>query len=260
MTGGHYPLEARLVIDNSFLVMLTEFFCENRAKSLAPADVIPTLQDCICSQIDILKLIALDGCIYCSGRVAAEYQPWNGPRLSSMRHIPFDVKKQLAIQVRSQLKRMAIESIDIEILRHQPDAPRRLIGSGGLSDEDLSLVMVGIDLTESSQAVYVLSNDQDLLKYITWLRRKPEVRELWPSIRLLHGLHSLTYLELVHRSCHIKSETIRELFTFVLREHYFREPLFGTTKGISILDQLLEIQNNLFRSVAIKAQVGGVVA
>lgn len=260
MSGGDFPLDAYLVVDNSFLVMLTEFFCESKVRTLPPARVVPTLGLYICDQLKVLQQFAPDGCIHSSQRIVAEYRPWKGARLSDMHHIPHTVKKQLARHVAGELVWQTVDVLDIAILRNQPDAPRKLVGASGLSDEDLSLVAVGVKLAEKNRAVYLLSNDQDLLEYITWLRRKPEAKELWPHVGHLQGLHSLTYLELVHRSCRIDTETISAMIAFALQEHYKRVTLAGTAKGESILGQMLAVYGSLVESAQIKAQTKGAIA
>lgn len=256
--AAQMPLDAYLVVDNSFLVMLTEFFCETQAQGLPGSEVIPALSNSICKQLHTITGLAPDGNIYCSERVLREYKPWNG-RLSTMSYVPFAEKQKLAQHVAVQFEVVAVKDVDIQILRHQPDAPRRLVGSGGLSNEDLSLVAVGVQLC-SKGVTYVLSNDQDLLEFISWLRRKPEARELWSTIDRLQALHCLTYLELVHRSCRLSTSVIRDLITFALREHYSRTELSGTTKGTNIFEGLLRVQDSLMQSVAIKMQKTGAIA
>lgn len=128
MNGSLLPLEAYLVLDNSLLSMLTEFHCETRTKTLAPALIIPTLRKSIRSQFDILKKYTPDNCLYCSELVATEYKPWNGKRLSQTRYIPPLVKRKLAGQVTRDLSIMAINPQDIESLRCLPDAPIAFAG------------------------------------------------------------------------------------------------------------------------------------
>ncbi|MDX1417502.1 MAG: hypothetical protein R3293_25075 [Candidatus Promineifilaceae bacterium] len=249
-------LQAYLVVDNSFLVMLTDFFCAELAGRMTPERVLSELGQRLCAQIDILRRFAVGSCVYCSDQVAGEFKPWHSERITALGKIPFPRKQDLAAAVTAELVRRPVEEVYFDILRSQPDAPRRLVGPNGLSNEDLSLIMVGIELTANGQPVYVLSNDQDLLEFTTWLRRKPEARELWPEIGQLNGLHCLTYLELVHRSCHISTDLIRNLINFYIRDHYSRHELVGTSKGESILEQLLSTYSSLTKSAEIKAKQG----
>jgi hypothetical protein len=108
--------------------------------------------------------------------------------------------------------------------------------------------------------VYVLTNDQDLLSFISWLRSRPEARGRWPNVGVMQGLQSLTYLELIHRDCKIQTEQMEDLLNFYMVDHYNRAELAGTTKGNSILLQLLEARNSLTQSVRIKLAVAGVRA
>ena len=67
----------------------------------------------------------------------------------------------------------------------------------------------------------------------------------------------MTYLELVHRDCGIRTDQMEDLIDFYMIEHYNRKELAGTIKGNSILLQLIEARNSLTEAVRIKLAAGG---
>ncbi len=259
MPTSRIPLQAHLVVDNCVLVMLNEYFCERQAMRLGPARLIPSLTQWMTDQLDILKQFTPDGLVHCTDCVAGEFHPGAG-RLSRVRGIGRPECRALANSVCSNLRQTGVGMHEVAFLRGLPAAPRKLVGAGGLSDNDLSLVILGLQLTAHNCPVYVLTNDQDLLSFITWLRSKPEVRNQWGNARLLQGLQSLTYLELIHRDCGIQTEQMEGLINFYMIEHYNRKDLAGTVKGNSIFLQLINVHNSLTESVRIKLATGGALA
>ncbi|MFC2046371.1 hypothetical protein ACFLTC_02480 [Chloroflexota bacterium] len=129
-------------------------------------------------------------------------------------------------------------------MRRVPAAPRKLVGPSGLSDNDLSLVVLGLHLIDYGDPVYVLTNEQDLLSFIAWLRTRPEVRRRWGNLVAMQGLQSLHYLELIHRDCKIHTEQMQDMLSFFMFDHYNRTELAGTNKGNSIFMQLLQMAQN----------------
>ncbi len=259
MSTSRIPLQAHLVVDNCVLVMFNEYFCECQATRLGAARLIPALTQWMADKLGILKQFTPDGLVHCTKCVADEFNPGAG-RLSQVRGIGRPECRTLTNRVCSNLHQTSVDTRESAFLRGLPAAPRKLVGPGGLSDNDLSLVVLGLHLTEHNGPVYVLTNDQDLLSFITWLRPKPEVRQRWGNARLLQGLQSLTYLELIHRDCRIQTEQMEGLINFYMIEHYNRKDLAGTVKGNSIFLQLINVRNSLTESVRIKLATGGALA
>lgn len=259
MAGSGISLQAYLVIDNCVLVMLHEYFCERQGRRHPPARLIPAIAQWMSGQLDLLQQFALDGQVYCTDCVADEFYPGAG-RLSQVRGIGPRECRALAGDICALLHQASVGSHEIGFLRNLPAAPRKLVGPSGLSDNDLSLVALGLQLTTHGNPVYVLTNDQDLLSFVSWLRSKPEARQRWGNVGSLQGLQSLTYFELIHRDCKIQTEQMEDLLNFHMIEHFNRAELAGTTKGNSILLQLIEARNSLTQSVRIKLAAGGVPA
>lgn len=259
MSGSGISLQAYLVVDNSMLVMLHEYCCDRRAKGLPSTKVISTICEWIECQLDTLKQFTPDGLLHCTGCVANEFKPQAG-RLSQVRGIGHREYRSVQNRVCCRLDQSNVDSHDVTFLRGLPAAPSKLVGPNGLSDPDLSLVALGLQLTMHGSPVYVLTNDDDLLSFISWARTKREVRSQWEGVRLLQGLQSLTYFELVHRDCRIQTEQMQDLISFSMVEHYNRSDLAGTRKGTSILFQLLEVHASLTESVQIKLAGRGALA
>jgi hypothetical protein len=257
MPASGPSLQSFLVVDNSLLVMLCEYFCKHRAARLSGARLIQAVRTWIAEQLDILKQFAPDGCVHCTDLVAAEFNPRAGC-LSRMRGITPSNCRTLEHHVHALLNCRPVATEDVVKLRGLPAAPRRLVGSTGLSDSDLSLVVLALQLAANGGPVYILTNDQDLLSFIAWVRPKPEVRTLWGNPFLVEGLQSLTYLELIHRDCRITTEEMADLLKFAMIEHYARTELAGTNKGTWIMQQFLEIQDAIRESMRIKHARGTV--
>jgi hypothetical protein len=250
-----FPLQAYLVVDNSVLVMLNDFCCDQWGAKVPPGQLPARIGDWMCKRLDVLRQFALDGSIHCTDGVANEFIPGAG-RMGELRGIRRGDCTWLANQIRAMLEQSSVAADDIAFLRNLPGAPRDLVRQDRLSDHDLSLIVLGARLSRAGGPVYVLSNDKDLLHFISWLRPTREARACWPCINLLQGLMGLSYLESVHRNCKIRSEEMESLIGFSFREHYERTNLAGTSKGRSILMDLLAVNGSFMKSVAIKNSVG----
>ena len=252
MPGLNLP-KTYLVLDNCVLVMLNECFCDHHANQLPPQQVILAVEEWIIHFLETLRMFACDGLLHSTTCVVDEYKPQAG-RLSQKRGISRNDFTRLHNRVCSCLHNTHADILRSQSLRNLPQAPRSLIGPGRLSDNDLSLVDLGLQLSKHDQPVYILSNDQDLIDFVTWLRPKKAlfVEPIRPS--LLQSLRSLTFFELIHRSCNIQTDPMRELIHFALRDHYARAEMAGTNKGQSIFQSLVELNDNFSRSIELKQQ------
>lgn len=259
MASTTVPLHAHLVVDNCVLVMLHEYYCDRNSRRCPLPQLIRAIEQWMTDQLGLLRGLAPDGQLHSTDRVADEFLPGAG-RLAQVRGIGPSECRRLAGRVRALLHCSSVGTNDISVLRGLPAAPQKLVGPRGLSDADLSLVVAALQLTAQGNPVYVLTNDQDLLSFISWLRPNREARQRWADIGELQGLHGLTYLDLVHRSCRISTDQMQDLVLFCLAEHYSRTDIAGTNKGNSILFQLLGAQKGLTESALIKIAGQGVAA
>lgn len=251
MTNSGLSPHALLVVDNSLLAMLCDYFCERNSASLSGKSLVRRMQKWITDQLDTLRRFTPDGCMHCTDLVASEFKPIGG-RLGLAKGVDPSMCRALRQHVHGLLSLVTVPEGYAVVLRNLPQAPRRLVGPDGLSAEDFSLALLALDLTKIGSPVYVLTNDQDLLTFISWMRSKRTVRDRWKGALLIQGLLSLSYLELLHRECSIETEDMKDLIMFALIEHYERDDLVATLKGRSITQQLVQINGNLITSVARK--------
>jgi len=112
-----------------------------------------------------------------------------------------------------------------------------------------------LELTKTGSPVFILSNDQSLLDFITWVRIQKQHIQAPIVPNLIQGWRCLTYLELVHRSCNIPSDLMKELIEYELIAHYNRTEIAGSHKGNIIFQQLMQVHENFNQSVVIKKQI-----
>lgn len=253
MPGAVEHLQAYLILDNSFLVMLTDCFCTRFAARCNQNHLALEIEQWMDLIFGIVRRFAVDGNLHCSVGVANEYIPHAG-KMGNLRGIQRYDLNHLQSHVRACIRQVPVENPAILFLRTLPAAPRQLIGPSGLSDNDLSLVRLALDMTQKGSPVFILSNDQSLLDFISWVRIQKQCFQVPLTPNLLQGWRSLTYLELVHRSCNIPSDLMKELIENALIDHFNRIEIAGTQKGRAILQQLMEVHGNFNQSVVIKNQ------
>jgi len=215
-------------------------------------------------QLNILKLFSVDSLLHTTHAVSNEYQPQNGNlgrQRVARKHI-----SDLANQVKNQFHNSDMNSTATQYLRELPQAPRRLIHrTNGLSDEDMSLIHLGLSLSQHGHKVILLSNDQDLLQFCTWVRVQTGLRQ--PPINPLNldGMSCLAYLDLIHRSCEISTEQMSQFISFMITNTGRRMAetnvmALNPQKGARILDQIANIHTSFTQSARIKAQQQGMLA
>jgi hypothetical protein len=127
-------------------------------------------------------------------------------------------------------------------------------------------VYVGLSLSCSGQKVYVLTNDQDLLQYISWARTQPSLKNETTTPKLLEGLSGITFMDLVHRGCYISSDQIMKMLRFVIDDTVDRmnrkDPMaLSEDKGRKIVSDATQIMSSTFlESMKIKLEKQGVAA
>jgi hypothetical protein len=162
----------------------------------------------------------------------------------------------LQLHVRVNVQHIMAKNIDYHDLRALSSVPPYLVNKYGVSDNDLSLVVLGLNKTKNGLPVIILLNDQDFLTFISWIRTQKRQFQLPVDPSLLQSWRCLTYLEQIHRSCNISTELMREIIDFSLIDHYTREDLNRRGKGLSILGQLIQVDHSFGESIAIKHQTG----
>lgn len=139
-------LKGYLIVDNCFLVMLTDCFCDRFATRFPQNQLVTEAERWINEIVSIVKSFALDGNLHCTPVVAGEYLPHAG-RLAARPGIIRAHLNHLQGYVLAQLHQVPTDSVKTKNLRLLPAAPKVLVGPNGLSDSDLSLVQLGLDMT-----------------------------------------------------------------------------------------------------------------
>lgn len=252
-----------LVVDNCVLSMLTDCFCDGQG-GLSGPQLLSATQQWLIEQLNTLKLFSVDNLLHTTHTVSTEYQPQNGilgnQRLDR-KHIV-----TMANQVRMQFELLRTSPQSIEYLRELPQAPQRLIHpTNGLSDEDMSLIHLGLYLTQHGHTVILLSNDQDLLQFSSWIRTQTCLRKPPMNPLNLEGMSCLAYLDLIHRSCEISTNQMSQFISYMIEDTGRRMAerdvmALNTQKGARILEQIAAIQRTFTQSIQIKLQNQGVLA
>jgi hypothetical protein len=256
MPGSIEHLQAHLIVDNCFLVMLTDCFCDRFASRYSQNQLVIEAEKWINEIVSIVKRFALDGKLHCTPCVAGEYFPHAG-KLARRPGIQRGHLDHVQGYVRAQLHQVSTDNDKAKRLRLLPAANKTLVGPTGLSDNDLSLIQLGLEMTQTGSPVFILSNDQSLLDFATWVRIQKQHFSAPIVPGFMQAWRCLTYLEQIHRSCNITTDLMQELIDYSLSDHYSRVDLAGTDKGKSIYSQLLQVNRSFSQSIAIKLQTKG---
>ncbi len=255
--------KTHLVMDNCVLSMITEWYCsENRNLPC------PTLLDRACNwlheQITLFQSFTVDGVLHTSTSVSAEYKPWHDSCWLRKRGIEIPKIQSMAGGICDRFTCHEIDKTDTDSLRMLPNVSPKLVKK--LTDQDLSLVNVGLNLSSSGQSVYILTNDQDLLQYISWARAQKCLRSESVNPQLLEGLSGITFMDLVHRGCYISSDQMLKMIGYVISDANERmlrdDPMaLGKEKGTKILTDATRMLGSAFyESMKIKLQKQGAAA
>lgn len=252
-----------LVIDNCVLSMLTDCYCDGR-RDLSGSPLLRETQQWMLEQLRILSTFTVENLLHTTQSVSMEYQPQNGvlgTRRVALQHI-----NVLANQIRGQFGIIGVTPDKIQYLRVLPNAPKRLINqASGLSDADLSLIHLGLYLTQHRHKVIILSNDQDLLQFSTWVRTQKTLQKDSIEPLLVEGMSCLAYLDLIHRSCQISTDQMSQFITYMIKDTGRRmaenNPMaLNPQKGMRILEQIAAIHEAFSQSAQVKIQNQGALA
>ena len=249
---------SHIIIDNSVLSMLTECHCAEHVGKPA-RELLDLTQAWIIDYLSKLRTTAIEGKLHTTDLVCNEYKPEKG-------HLGTQGLPRLVIQsmvqcISSEFKLMTVDASAITTLRDLPGANKRLVHTqNGLSDNDLSLVQLGLEMTRHGNPVVILSNDQDLIDFTTWVKTQTSLRVNDQDPRLLEVETGLGYLELIHRSCLIPSDQMNQMINYVIRttvSRMERQPdgtQLNPQKAMKIIQQATQVNTLFSKAVEIKAQ------
>lgn len=236
-----FPLDAILIFDNNALVSLCDYCCDAH-KHLPFKEMVDNACVDISNTMDVLRRFAINGRIYTTPMVHDEFKPERGTVSS---HSGFDAAKCdcLKEHVKAELEVLEINPKSIGLLRGMEQAPKKFGEElSRISDCDLSLVILALGLArELKVRVYVLTDEEDLRDFVSWARTRPEAKKICPDSHKIESLHSLTYMDGVHRECSYTTEFILQRHNHLLINHLAREIIKETTKGESITETMKRI-------------------
>lgn len=252
-----------LVMDNSVLSMLTEWYC-GEARGLGSDALLNEVQRWLLEQIAMLQSFAVDNLLHTSTAVSEEYKPWHEDGSLRKRGVESRKIQMMASAIRGRFAVQSVDAGNLTALRTLPGVNTNLAKK--LTDQDLSLIRVALALTIFGQKVYILTNDQDLLQFISWVRTQVTLRSPTVNPLLLEGLSGLTFIDLVHRECSISSDQMLKMIGFVINDTNERmrlkDPMaLGEEKGTKIITNATKMLSSAFlESMKIKMQRQGVAA
>lgn len=253
ITNG-LPLSASLIIDNCVLSLLCDY-CADRATGIGRNQMFPHMIEWLSGQLSNLRSFTPDGMIHSSIAVSDELGGYTGKLSEELNQSHTDCQR-FVDAIKDEINSVAVSDEDIAIIRGLPAFPVKYFSKNQLGDADISLAVLALKLAAGSDRVFILTNDQQLLRFMSWLKTKREARENWGDPRQVEGIHSLTYLENIHRHCTISTEEMEQILQYAFKAHYSKEILVATNKGSYILNSLLAVQSSLIESVKIKVSGG----
>lgn len=260
MPDSSFPLDAYLVIDNNAIVGLSEFFCDAHKILTFPDMIQASCQD-VTNAFNALRRFALGSKVFTTKCVCDEFKPEHS---SIAERWDYDGRhcENFKIHVKAEVEAVDINMKAIEKLRCMGNAPRKFGERlSRLTDEDLSLVILALGIiNEVNHRVYILTDEEDLRSFISWMKPKPEAISICANTHLLEGLHSMIYMDSAHRQCAFTTIQIYEMFVHHQQQQLKRMVLAGTTKLEMIEITYEEIRQAIRESGQIKIQnMAGVI-
>lgn len=252
--------KTHLVMDNSVLSMLTEWYSREH-RGLPHANLLDQTHKWLHEQIDLFQSYTVDGVLHTSTVVSAEYKPWVDGCELRQRGNEIPKIQAMAKSVCGKFKTHEVDTSHTTVLRTLPAVNPRLVQK--LSDQDLSLVHLGLDLSSSGKKVYILTNDQDLLSYVSWARTQRSLKKEAVSPDKLEGLAGITFMDLIHRGCKISSDQMMKMVGYVItdtNERMLRNDIMalGKEKGTRIITNATKMMSTtLLESIKLKLEKKG---
>jgi hypothetical protein len=252
MTDSGLPLDAYLVVDNNAVVGLSEFYCDAHKELAFEAMIEASCQD-IAKAFNALRRFAIGEKVFSTKCVCNEFKP---EKSSIAERRDYDKKhcENLKANVNAEVEAVDVNMKAIEKLRCMCSTPKKFGEKlSRLSEEDLSLVILALGIiNETNCRVYILTDEEDLRSYISWLKHKPEAKGICTNVHLLEGLHSMIYFDSAHRQCAFTTVQIYEMFVHHQQQQLKRMVLAGTTKLEMIEYTYEEIKQAIRESGEIK--------
>lgn len=253
---------SHLIIDNSVLSMLTECHCAEHVGTPG-RELLDLTENWIIEYLSKLRTTSIEGKLHTTDLVCNEYKPEKGHL--GTRSLPPPVLQKMSTNIKGQFEVIKVDEGRTKALRTLPGVPKRLVHPvTGLSDNDLSLVQLGLEMTKIGNPIVMLSNDQDLIDFTTWAKTQTSLRIDGQDPSQLEVETGLGYLELIHRSCLIPSDQMTQMINYVITTTVSRmEPQpdgtqLNSQKAMKIIRQTTQVNTLFSKAVEIKAQTRSV--
>lgn len=259
MPNAGFPLDAYVIIDNNAIVGISEFCC-SAYQANDFSDAVPLACKDIEEIFNAIRRFAIGQKVFTTPCVRDEFKPEKGD-LSKYRGFQQCYCDQLKKHTFSQIEVLDVNMKAINTLRGMQHIPGRLRENlGALSDQDLSLVILALGIAHKfNERVYILVDEEDLRYYVSWIRTNREIKDICANPLRVEALHSMTYLDSVHRNCAITSQRMNAMFGFQSYKQMKRTFLNGTSKGEMITNTYDLIYQSIMESNKIKIDLKGAV-
>lgn len=260
-------LDSYIVMDNSVLSMLTDVACVCGSGGRSGTACLEAVTGWISEQLSTIRGLTPDASIHCTDLVAAEYKPEYG-LFGARSGIQVVHCRELRSRISALLSKEGVDPVHISLLKGLTSGRREYSGKSGPKENDLSLIALGLNLTTHGKNVYILSNDDSLVAFLSNIcKRSQEVQRRWPRLHLLDGFQGVTYLQSAHAECHLSNEQFWVILKFALAEHVKRmaesvetartrsdRPYLSPQKAMSIYQKLERVMEAFNKSVEDKAK------
>ena len=259
MQNTGYPLEAYVVFDNNAIVGICEFCC-SIYKARPFSEAVTAACNDIEEILNAVRRFAIQNKVYTTPCILEEFKPENG-ELANHRGFQKCHCDLLKDHIRNQFECLDINMKAITRMRQMAQTPRRFGENlSGLSDQDLSLLILALGIADKvNERVYILSDEEKLRSFTSWSRTRPEIKEVCAHPEKVDALHSMAYLDSVHRHCAITTDQIYKMFGYRSLQQMTRTMLAGTTMGEMITETYGGIYQMINESSIIKREIAGAV-
>lgn len=257
-----FPIEAYIIIDNCAISSLCTYYCETN-KKLSIHDMEKKVCEDLTVIFNAIRRNAISHKIITSQLVQAEFKPEKGNLPVPIVHLSHFCNI-LKSHIHNEIEVLEVTKKPIDRVRTITGfSPKFGVNLSRFSDSDLSLVILALGIIRKfNNLAYILTQDQDLLKFISCFNSVPNIGNIYTNSHKLHGLHCLGYLNRVHQECILPTELIKDLYSeFALREmNRVLNPkpgspdiyLPGSSKGGMILDSFNRLRDAINESRKIK--------
>jgi hypothetical protein len=259
MPNSGFPLDAYVIFDNNAIVGICEFCCSTYKDKPFYEAVTVACHD-IEKILNAIRRFSIQNKVYTTPCILEEFKPENG-ELANHRGFQNCHCDLLKTHIRNQFECLDINMKSIDQIRQMAHTPRRFGENlSGLSDQDLSLFILALGIAgKLNERVYILSDEEKLRGFTSWSKTRPEIRKVCVHPEKVEALHSMVYLDSVHRHCAITTDQIYKMFGYRSLQQMTRTMLAGTTMGEMVTETYGGIYQMINESSIIKREIAGVV-